>query len=47
MTAVASKAIGVLATASRIAESGGLRVTMLDEVGDRSTIALSVADRPA
>jgi hypothetical protein len=47
VTSGASKAIGVLATAGRIAETGGLRITMLDEVGDRSTIALSVADRPA
>lgn len=47
VTPVASTAIGLLATAGRIAETGGLRVTMLDKVGDRSTITLSVADHPA
>ncbi|MEO6090186.1 MAG: hypothetical protein ABIQ18_44475 [Umezawaea sp.] len=47
VTPVASTAIGLLATACRIAETGGLRVTVLGEVGDRSTIALSVAGRPA
>ena len=47
VTPEASKAIGMLITASRITDTGGLRVTMLDKPGDRSTITLSVANRPA